>query len=381
MKVIRPASLARSVVGTCLLLIAALFAPAGGPAYAAGVVGNGTLASCTEAAFDTALTGGGAVSFNCGGPATIDITFYKQIASDTTIDGGGVITLSAHNAAFFQVFFGKSLALANITLANGVGTAGFGAIENFGTLTISNSTLANNHSSTGAGAVFNHGTLTVTNSSLLNNSAATDGGAIDNDGTNLVLTRVLLSGNTAGHNGGAIYSTANALLTNVTLTGNHAANGGGGMFQGAGIALLDFVTVAHNTGLFGAGVYEEGSSAGQLFMQDVLLSANLIGNCDGTVSSNGDNLSSDTNCAALTQPGDRQNVALPLGPLANNGGPTMTLMLPPGSLAIDAGQCLGGVTTDQRGVVRPQGVTCDIGAVERRAGDRSPVAYLPLLLR
>ena len=66
-----------------------------------------------------------------------------------------------------------------------------------------------------------------------------------------------------------------------------------------------------------------------------------------------------------------------LGPLANNGGPTQTMALLPGSPAIDAGVTVAGVTTDQRGVLRPQGFAPDIGASADRRGSRSIVLRGP----
>jgi hypothetical protein len=93
--------LLRSVTrAASLLLMIAAFAPT---AYAAGVVGTGTNASCTEAAFDTALTGGGDVTFNCGpGTTTIVFTATKNIAADTNLTGDPTgatkIVLSGGNA-------------------------------------------------------------------------------------------------------------------------------------------------------------------------------------------------------------------------------------------------------------------------------------------
>jgi predicted outer membrane repeat protein len=240
-------------------LVLALFKAA--PVYAGGVVGDGTAGSCTEAAFNTALSGGGAITFNCGGPATITFTTFKEISADTIIDGGGVITLSGSNVFLFQVFFDTSLTLQNITLANGSASAA-GAIESIGTTHIINSHLLNNQSPTGSGgAIHNYGTLNLTNTILSNNRAADGGGGIYNDGgvmyltgsqlignvvtgttgtgggiTNqagsMTLNGVTLSGNVAGGNGGGIYSNAPAVLTNVTLSGNRATgpgSGGGGM--------------------------------------------------------------------------------------------------------------------------------------------------------
>src|SRR5215831_3454740 len=87
----------------------------------AGVVGNGTPASCTEAALDTALgcgppngqpvsrtcNGGGTVTFNCGpSPDTITVSISRFISTDTTIDGGGLMTISGGNSV--QVFLTNS---------------------------------------------------------------------------------------------------------------------------------------------------------------------------------------------------------------------------------------------------------------------------------
>ena len=89
------------------------------PVQAAGVVGTGTPATCTESAFNTALTGGGTVTFKCGGLATIAVTNLKQISVDTTIDGSGIITLSATNTYFFQVFVTNSLTPRNCLPSRG----------------------------------------------------------------------------------------------------------------------------------------------------------------------------------------------------------------------------------------------------------------------
>ncbi len=69
------------------------------PAQASGAVGTGTPASCTEAALDAALAGGGLVTFDCGpDPVTITVTSEKATTADTSIDGGGRITLSGRGA-------------------------------------------------------------------------------------------------------------------------------------------------------------------------------------------------------------------------------------------------------------------------------------------
>ena len=117
---------------------------------AAGVVGTGTAASCTDAALNAALAGGGLVTFDCGpAPVTIDIstgTGTKTIAADTTIDGGGLITISGGNSVgVFCVNAGVKFTVQNLTIANGNGTGGGGGIDNDGgTLTVTNSTFSGN---------------------------------------------------------------------------------------------------------------------------------------------------------------------------------------------------------------------------------------------
>src|SRR5437868_559627 len=73
-------------------------------ARAAGVVGNGTPGSCTQAAFDAKFSDGGTITFNCGSnPVIITFTVLHTVAANTTIDGGKKVTLSASNVAHFHV--------------------------------------------------------------------------------------------------------------------------------------------------------------------------------------------------------------------------------------------------------------------------------------
>jgi len=391
---------------------------------AAGVVGTGTPASCTESAFNTALTGGGSVRFNCGGLATITVTNLKQISVDTTIDGDGLITLSGSNTYFFQVFFANPLTLRNITLANGSSSIA-GAIENFGTTTIIKSQLVNNHSLINAGAIVNYGHLVLTDSTLSNNQAVNDGGVIYNDGGtveatgslfadnkvtgptgkggaiannagSISLNRVALTNNSAIGTGGGIYNVNSATLTNVTLSGNSADRYGGGVINYGGTATLTLtnVTLSGNKAASnGGGIYHSGNASSETLAlkNSIVANSPTGGNCfQGSTSvtnitSSGFNLSSDNSCASyFNQPGDQNNKPAQLGPLASNGGFTLThLPLPPiagGTGPIDNGSCPAG-SFDQRGVSRPQGLACDIGAVEYRQGELTPWLYLPLIKR
>jgi hypothetical protein len=109
-----------------LLVPTAVVCAAAASARAAGVVGDGTPASCTEAALSAALAGGGTVTFACGSsPVTIPFTSEKVVTVSTTVDGGGLVTLSGQNATrLFHVPDapppGIELTVRGIRLGNGV---------------------------------------------------------------------------------------------------------------------------------------------------------------------------------------------------------------------------------------------------------------------
>src|SRR5262245_55749069 len=86
-------------------------------ARAAGVVGDGTPASCTQQALEDALNGGGTVTFDCGGPKDILVLNQLNINQNTVIDGGGVITITGGlTTRLFFAISPASLTLKNIIL-------------------------------------------------------------------------------------------------------------------------------------------------------------------------------------------------------------------------------------------------------------------------
>jgi len=112
-------------------------------------------------------------------------------------------------------------------------------------------------------------------------------------------------------------------------------------------------------------------------LQNSIVANNSGANCGSGVTSMGYNMSSDGSCN-FSNSGDRNNTNPLLGPLQNNGGPTQTMALLPGSPAVDAGNpsgCTDGnghlLTTDQRGMPRPDSEDtggCDMGAYESQTG-------------
>lgn len=207
---------------------------------------------------------------------------------------------------------------------------------------------------------------------LAMNSEAGWGGGIQSTGGGLVqVTGSTLEGNLARY-GGAIATRSGPATTvnvaNSTFTGNSAQNEGGGIYNSAaGVMNITNATFSGNQAGTGGGVF----NLGTLTLRNTILATSTNGNCSGTIVDGGGNLrwpASDSSCVGAY--GDPM-----LLPLADNGGPTQTMALGPGSGAIDAandGICLapigppdygaGGV--DQRGITRPQGAHCDIGAYE-----------------
>lgn len=311
------------------------------------------------------------ITFNCG-TATIPLTGYISVKGNMTVDGGGRVTLSGGGAAaFFQVFASGSLTLRNITLERGV-FASAHPVENFGALALDRVTLRNSESSSG-GVVTNYGTLTVQNSTFAANETEGDGGAIACESGSLLVESSTFYANRAGRHGGAIASRCDADVLNSTLSGNRAGTGfGGGFYQeGNGVAAgLTFVTVANNRAVAGAGVYNEGSGTSSIQLSRTMLAGNrlhggALANCDGAeINSLNYNVEDGSNCGNLTQSGDARNAALPLLPLGGYGGPTQTHLPLPGSAAINRVPAAACSAADQRGVGRPQGATCDSGAVE-----------------
>jgi hypothetical protein len=165
-------------------------------------------------------------------------------------------------------------------------------------------------------------------------------------------------------------------IVNSTIAQNIAVGNGGGIY---GFAYINNATISGNSALSGAGGIGGGIYA---FSETILVNSIVAnnpqgGNCAATTSiSNGFNLSSDGTCP-FGGMGDLSNTDPMLGPLGNNGGPTQTMALLPGSPAIDSGNpsgctdSLGNLLrTDQRGMPRPDKEDtggCDRGAYEKQS--------------
>jgi len=293
---------------------------------------------------------GGFVSGNQGGGisnAASSATLNNLHIADNT-SGGGVRN---GGSTLTHLTLSNSTVTGNAAASGGgILNAGVGAVFD-----IYNTSIAANTASGSGGGVFNNGMMTVSGSTL-NRNQARSGGGIDHFGGHLTLTNDTLSGNAASDNGGGLYNRGPAILTNVTLSGN-TANGpdtGGNIFNDTAQMALRNTIVANS------------EADGNCF------------NSDGLLTSSGHNLDSGNTCR-FGSPGDLTITDPLLGPLHDNGGPTLTHALLPGSPAIDHADHLQCPPVDQRGVSRPQGSGCDIGAYEAAANTR--YFYLPLLIR
>lgn len=370
-------------MGLSLILLLFLFGLLPQLVYAAGTVGSGTPASCTQTALLDALVGGGTVTFDCGSnPHTISLTGTIFITQPTVIDGDGLITLQGNNT--FRIFSVTSqFTLDGVTVRDGNVTGNGAAINVIGSglhLNIINSQLLSNTSSALGGAIYVDGTnwLTVTHTLLANNQAGTRGGAIVvTTGSGVITTTILNStffNNSASTGGGGI-RTNNTLLSvaNSTFSVNSASTtGGGAIYFTASTGRITNTTFFSNTTTSGSGNAILQSSGLITLTNSIVATGTTtaIGNCGGSVRSGGNNLESGNSCN-FTASDDITDINPLLGPLQDNGGQTLTHALLPGSRAVNAGNnsvCAAALVNglDQRDIPRLSAYDplCDIGAVE-----------------
>jgi hypothetical protein len=275
---------------------------------------------------------------------------------------------------------GAKLTVSSSTFSGNTAITGGGVSAS--DLEVRNSTFSNNFSYGGAISI-SYGTLVVSDSTLSNN---TGGGIVFNSVTQATISGSTLSGNT-GDYGGGIYTQGPMTITNSTLSGNTVVFEGGGIwnaspscdfdpsYPGCGGLTLNNVTLWANSvdsGGQGGGLFNSGA----VNIKHTIIGSNVGGDCFNAsaaagqvvLNSAGTNFATDDSCPTFIQ---ATAAELNLDPLADNGGPTYTHALLPGSLAIDTatdGTDWDGnpVTTDQRGFDRPQGAASDAGAFEAK---------------
>ena len=272
-----------------------------------------------------------------------------SLSSNIDLQGPGanLVTIRgnlARMASIFKVDSGANVTLAGLTITSGNAQDG-GGIFNSGVLTLHHAMVSGNHANDSGGGIFNTpgALLTLNHTTVSGNRAESEGGGIYNRDGSLILSNSTVSGNAAMLEGGGIFNNNGASLTldNSTISNNEA-------IQGGGLAIFGFFA-ARNTIIAG---------------NSAIIGADL----DGDLGSLGNNLIGNSNGGTGYAPSDLLNVNPLLGLLQDNGGPTLTHALLPGSPAIDAGDNTDAPEFDQRGLPRITGNRTDIGAFEVQPG-------------
>ena len=360
------------------------------PAVSPSLIGNGATVQMNDLTIRNGMvTSAGGGIYNGG-----SLSLSNSVVSGNTQNQGGSHGGSISNLGILN--------LSNVIVSGNTGSIG-NIYNGYGTVNITNSTISGNTALDAGGGIYNFGgVVNITNSSIINNTAFVNAGGVLNCVGNpsipgdcsMTLIESTISGNTAdSYNGGGLYNVGEMTVSNSTVSGNSAKGEGGGIINVGGTSvpnMLDLfnVTVTNNTADSNADGTGDG---GGIWLYNSTFNAqnSLIANnhdnspatrhpdCSGTMTSLGYNLvGNDSGCSITVAVGDQRGTSgTPinplLGPLQNNGGATFTHALLSGSPAINTGNPAtpgsGGnvcLATDQRGVNRPQGATCDIGAYE-----------------
>jgi hypothetical protein len=387
--------------------------------------GPGSLRQALAVAHD-----GDRITFAVSGTITLT-SGALVVAKSVTISGPGADQLSIVGIPFQSVFAVKAATISGLTIRNGaVGIDNFGGtltvrncvisgmsvggIHNVASLTVVNSNVSDNFfgiynitgefgvvtatilsttvSGNSAGGVVaapnffgGRAYIMITDCTISGNFSASGGGGILGARTKLTVANSTISGNSAGTSGGGISVSPGPIgvdldssIVNSTISGNSAGTSGGGIGTSTTLRVAN-CTITGNSAPSGGGIYNVGS----VEVSNTILNAGALGenifNDGGTVTSDGYNLSSDDGGGYLTGPGDQINTDPLLGPLQDNGGPTFTHALLPGSPAIDAGDPNFSPPpfNDQRGCPRVINGRIDIGSFERQPLGRSCVTPRP----
>jgi hypothetical protein len=374
-----------------------------------GTVANGS--SATGGGISTLIAGsvnvsGSTIDENAASATTPDVKFTVSAA------GGGIFLLAGTStianssinenhagsegspnsagfgggiAALNPVVGGLDLSHDQVNNNSAFGGYGGGVVSfNTGSTTIFSSSINGNKATNGdlavggtqgdGGGIFGFGTSSVRDTTVDSNHADTEGGGfVETAGG--VISSDTISNNTAGVGAGLYVSpfignSPPTQVKNSTIAGNVASGeAGGGIAVTSTSVSLTYSTVTGNTGPIGGGVVAIGGTylaTGSIISGNTAPSSPDCAVASGptpSFTSSGYNLIG-AGCATSPAPTDLVGVDAMLAGLADNGGPTHTAALLRNSPAIDAGGGPSCPLTDQRGVTRPQGKACDIGAFE-----------------
>ena len=325
---------------------------------------------------DTIVVPAGTYTLTLGTQLTLtgDLTLTGAGSGDTIIQAA--TSSAVATSRVFLITGDGNVDIHDVTIRHGnAGNGNGGGILNSGSLTLSNSIVSRNTTAntplTKGGGIFNAkgATADVASSAITGNSVGDNGGGISNRGA-LTLTDSTVSGNTislTGAGGGVANASGTATISGSTISGNggRSVDGGGIDNHINGSITISNSTIAANQAIQGDGGGLRNTNGSVITLTNVTIANNVSGtgrsgelinagtiqlsntilynanNCFGASGnpvpvSKGHNLSSDNSCS-LNATGDLNNTDPNLGPLQDNGGPTFTHALQPGSPAIDTG--------------------------------------------
>jgi hypothetical protein len=358
-------------------------------------------------------------------PIEVTGTIQLETALPTITDdvevlgpGAGSLAVSRPGPGAFRIFSVGSAVTASfsdLTIRNGLSNQGAGILSQGGLVLNRVVVTANEATSSGGtqavaqgGGVLAFGPLTIRDSTISDNQANADGGTsqtvaqfggVGAFGETLI-DRSTISGNTveAVSTGSQVVAQSAgisvsglATIASSTISANSATAADGAsqtVAKGGGISSFSNLTLSSSTVTANAVTSTESATAANLnvfganLIRNTIVSAPQGGaNCVGaTTTSGGFNIEDGANCG-FSQPTDRSSTNPGIGLLENNGGPTFTHALLPGSAAIDSGNSFG-ATADQRGLPRPLDLASaanasgsngsDVGAFELQGTAASP---------
>jgi hypothetical protein len=337
--------------GSCESVAVADGAPcAGGICQSGECVLNTSVLPCTEQAIRNAVAAGGdePYRFDCAAAAPVVTKSQISVCGRAVLDGQGALTIDGNAAHIvFNVTQEGSLELRGIGVTN-AGSMGISG----GPVTLTNSRVTDS----GWHGIYGDESVTLTDSTVARNGGVGVSGAAV-----ISVRRSTISGNLEG---GISAAEAFVELTDSTVSRNVS-------MCGSAISVVNSTLTLTNSTISGD-IADDDSAI--TFSSTVLDGACIHTEVGGTWTSGGYNIESPGNSCGFDQETDQVNVSaghLNLGELVDNGGPTDTHALLPGSMAIDVippEDCVDAdgepLTTDQRGKPRPSGTKCDVGSFE-----------------